>query len=49
MGFTARGDLIRFVEIDRMPTAIGQVRGRDVDWDELTCAITTWHGTITYT
>jgi len=42
------GDLIRYVDIDRMPTAIGQVRGREIDWDSLTVLLTSWHGTITY-
>lgn len=46
---TYLGDLIRYVDIDRMPTAIGQVRGREIDWDALTVLLTTWHGTITYT
>lgn len=45
---TYLGDLIRYVDIDRMPTAIGQVRGREIDWDSLTVLLTSWHGTITY-
>lgn len=42
------GDLVRYVDIERVTTDIGQVRNRALRLDDWRVTITTWHGTITY-